>query len=88
MENRALSANEEQSPRSVSLANAPKFILVGYALNNKILVRSVPGFNESRHLVAIRVMSKTCLLPTQQLCQLSAGTNHQYVSNSMVVQFK
>ena len=32
-----------QSPRTVSLASAPKFILVGYALlNNKILVRSGP----------------------------------------------
>ena len=44
MENRA---NEEQNPRPVSLASAPKFILVGYALlNNKIPVWSVPGFNE------------------------------------------
>ena len=49
MENRALSANEEQKPRPVSVSSAPKFILVGYVLlNNKILVRSVPGFNERR----------------------------------------
>ena len=64
VDNRALSANEEQSSRPVSFANAPKFILVGYALlNNKILVRSGP----------FRVLTKTVLLDSIHIWNQSGG---------------